>query len=105
MSEIAKVIYREVLDSRGNPTVEVGLASGAYGKAIVPSGASTGEREVVELRDNDPMRYLGKGVQNAVNQIGALTETLDAVEMAKRAGYTAVIPHPPGRPKIRPSPI
>ena len=71
MSEIDEVIGREVLDSRGNPTVEVqiGLSSGAYGRSIVPSGASTGEREAVELRDNDPKRYLGKGVQNAVNHV------------------------------------
>lgn len=71
MSEIDEVIGREVLDSRGNPTVEVqiGLSSGAYGRSIVPSGASTGEHEAVELRDNDPKRYLGKGVQNAVNHV------------------------------------
>jgi len=71
MSEITQIIGREVLDSRGNPTVEVevSLSSGAFGRAIVPSGASTGEREAVELRDQDPQRYLGKGVQNAVHHV------------------------------------
>ena len=71
MSAIAKVIGREVLDSRGNPTVEadVILASGAMGRACVPSGASTGSREALELRDHDTGRYLGKGVLKAVNHI------------------------------------
>ncbi|MGT2490951.1 hypothetical protein ACU4GD_11520 [Cupriavidus basilensis] len=68
MSQIARVRGYEVLDSRGNPTVEVEvtLADGAAGRATVPSGASTGEREAVELRDLDPGRYLGKGVTRAV---------------------------------------
>lgn len=71
MSRIIDVHAREVLDSRGNPTVEVEVAteSGAYGKAIVPSGASTGEREALELRDNDESRYLGKGVLKAVDNV------------------------------------
>jgi enolase len=71
MSEITQIVGREVLDSRGNPTVEVevSLSSGAFGRAIVPSGASTGEREAVELRDQDPQRYLGKGVRNAVHHV------------------------------------
>ncbi len=70
MAQINKVHAREVLDSRGNPTVEVEvtLASGAFGRAIVPSGASTGEHEAVELRDGGK-RYLGKGVLNAVNSV------------------------------------
>ncbi len=65
--EIVKVIGREILDSRGNPTVEadVHLADGSIGRAAVPSGASTGEHEAVELRDGDKKRYLGKGTQNA----------------------------------------
>ena len=69
MARIVDVKAREVLDSRGNPTVEaeVYLASGIVGSAMVPSGASTGEREAIELRDNDKSRYLGKGVLNAVN--------------------------------------
>ena len=64
MSHIHFIEGREVLDSRGNPTVEVEvyLESGAIGRAIVPSGASTGEHEAVELRDGDKTRYLGKGV-------------------------------------------
>jgi enolase len=68
MSTIYEVFAREVLDSRGNPTVEVEviLESGAMGRAIVPSGASTGEREALELRDNDATRYKGKGVTTAV---------------------------------------
>jgi enolase len=84
MTEIDLVHAREVLDSRGNPTVEaeVTLSSGAMGRAIVPSGASTGEHEAVELRDGDKSRYLGKGVLKAVenvnNIIGPHVEGLDA---------------------------
>lgn len=71
MSAIKKVIAREVLDSRGNPTIEaeVYTESGAVGSAMVPSGASTGVREAIELRDNDKSRYLGKGVLTAVKNI------------------------------------
>lgn len=73
--EIVKVIGREILDSRGNPTVEadVRLADGTVGRAAAPSGASTGEHEAVELRDNDNSRYLGKGTRKAVENI---TETI-----------------------------
>src|SRR5690242_15687868 len=69
--EIIKVIGREILDSRGNPTVEadVYLADGSMGRAAVPSGASTGEHEAVELRDGDKGRYLGKGTQKAVRNL------------------------------------
>ncbi len=69
--EITKIIGREILDSRGNPTVEadVHLADGSIGRAAVPSGASTGEHEAVELRDNDKSRYLGKGTLKAVKNI------------------------------------
>jgi enolase 1/2/3 len=69
--EIVKVVGREILDSRGNPTIEadVYLADGSLGRAAVPSGASTGEHEAVELRDNDPKRYLGKGTRKAVANI------------------------------------
>jgi len=68
--KIASVKSREVIDSRGNPTVEVDVvADGALGRAIVPSGASTGEREAIELRDGDKGRYLGKGVLNAVRNV------------------------------------
>ena len=68
---IADVLAREILDSRGNPTIEVDvfLESGAMGRAAVPSGASTGEHEAVELRDGDKKRYLGKGVQKAVENV------------------------------------
>jgi len=71
MSEIVDVYAREILDSRGNPTleVEVFLESGAFGRAAVPSGASTGEREALELRDGDKTRYLGKGVLKAVDNV------------------------------------
>ena len=87
MSEIVDIFAREVLDSRGNPTVEadVILESGAMGRAIVPSGASTGEREAIELRDGGT-RYLGKGVQKAVNNvievIGPALMGMDATEQA-----------------------
>lgn len=79
MSSIVLVLGREVLDSRGNPTVEVEieLESGAQGRAIVPSGASTGAHEAVELRDGNKNYYLGKGVQKAVGNVnGALAEVL-----------------------------
>lgn len=71
MAIIVEVIGREILDSRGNPTVEVEvlLESGHGGRASVPSGASTGKHEALELRDNDPKRYLGKGVQKAIQNI------------------------------------
>jgi enolase len=71
MSNISKILAREIMDSRGNPTVEadVYLESGAFGRAAAPSGASTGSREALELRDGDKARYLGKGVLNAVAAI------------------------------------
>jgi enolase len=71
MSTIIEVHAREILDSRGNPTVEteVVLSSGAQGRAAVPSGASTGEHEAVELRDGDSNRYGGKGVSEAVRNV------------------------------------
>ncbi|MEH7391819.1 phosphopyruvate hydratase [Bacillus sp. JJ1474] len=76
MPYIQHVYAREVLDSRGNPTVEVEVIteSGFFGRAIVPSGASTGEYEAVELRDGDKSRYLGKGVQKAVNNVNNIIE-------------------------------
>lgn len=74
MSQIKTIRAREILDSRGNPTIEadVLLISGAIGRGMVPSGASTGSREAVELRDKDPTRYLGKGVLQAVNHVNTL---------------------------------
>lgn len=83
MAPIVSVSAREILDSRGNPTVEVDviLETGAAGRAAVPSGASTGEREAVELRDGDPERYLGKGVQTAVNNVNTeIAEALDGMD-------------------------
>ncbi|MBE1299006.1 MAG: phosphopyruvate hydratase [Alteromonadaceae bacterium] len=77
MSQISKIIGREVLDSRGNPTVEaeVYLASGSWGRACAPSGASTGSREALELRDGDKSRYLGKGVLKAVSAVNNEIQT------------------------------
>jgi len=83
MTRITGIIGREILDSRGNPTVEVDvyLTSGAMGRAAVPSGASTGENEAVELRDGDKERYLGKGVLNAVENVnGTIAEELLGVD-------------------------
>ena len=74
MTRITGIVGREILDSRGNPTVEVDvyLSCGVMGRAAVPSGASTGENEAVELRDKDPKRYLGKGVQKAVENVNSV---------------------------------
>ena len=89
MSAIVDVIAREILDSRGNPTIEadVLLESGVLGRASVPSGASVGTREAVELRDGDAQRYSGKGVLTAVENVNTeISETLmglDAVDQRK----------------------
>src|SRR5499425_1813839 len=89
MSAIVDVKGREILDSRGNPTVEVDirLESGAFGRAAVPSGASTGAHEAVELRDGDKARYGGKGVRKAVDAVNGdladLVTGLDAGEQEK----------------------
>lgn len=83
MSNITKIHAREILDSRGNPTLEaeVTLESGAFGRAAVPSGASTGIREALELRDGDKSRYMGKGVSKAVNNVnGEISKTLLGME-------------------------
>src|SRR3569832_1357547 len=79
MTAITDIVGREVLDSRGNPTVEVDviLEDGSRGRAAVPSGASTGAHEAVELRDGDKGRYLGKGVRKAVAAVEA--EIFDAI--------------------------
>src|SRR3981189_2801643 len=79
MTAIVDIIGREILDSRGNPTVEVDvvLEDGSIGRAAVPSGASTGAHEAVELRDGDKARYLGKGVRKAVEAVnGEIFEAL-----------------------------
>src|SRR4051812_45986818 len=88
MTNIGSILAREVLDSRGNPTVEaeVTLATGTTGRAIVPSGASTGEHEAHELRDNDKHRYGGKGVEKAGHHIK------DLLGPAGEGGHTP----PPG---------
>ncbi|MEJ2455956.1 MAG: phosphopyruvate hydratase [Candidatus Thiodiazotropha sp.] len=88
MSEIVDVRGREILDSRGNPTIEADVitADGAIGRAMVPSGASTGSREALELRDGDKSRYLGKGVLKAVAHInGPLKEALVGLEVTDQA--------------------
>jgi enolase len=85
--KIIDIRAREILDSRGNPTVEVDLRiEGGFGRAAVPSGASTGEREALELRDGDKTRYLGKGVRKAVANVnGELAKALNGVELDQRA--------------------
>lgn len=86
-SYIVDVYGREVLDSRGNPTVEceVILADGSYGHAIVPSGASTGEKEACELRDGDKSRYLGKGVAKAVDNLNnAIADALEGIDATEQ---------------------
>jgi enolase len=92
MSGISEIYAREILDSRGNPTVEVDvyLESGAIGRAAVPSGASTGEREALELRDGDMDRYLGKGVTQAVDNVNrAIADSLIGWEITDQAGIDA----------------
>jgi enolase len=101
VSEIRTVHAREVLDSRGNPTVEVEvwLDSGAFGRAMVPSGASTGTREAVELRDDDDTRYGGKGVRQAVRNV---TETIapevEGLEATEQAAVDRVLLELDGTP-------
>jgi enolase len=89
VSKIIDIRGREIVDSRGNPTVEadVILESGVIGRAAVPSGASTGQREAVELRDEDPSRYLGKGVLNAVAAVnGELRDAVIGMEVTQQQG-------------------
>ncbi len=98
MTNIDSVFAREILDSRGNPTVEVEvvLEGGALGRAAVPSGASTGEREAVELRDGDKKRYLGKGVRKAVAAVN------DAIcRRAHRRGRARPGPRRPAHDRAR----
>jgi len=85
--DITRIHAREILDSRGNPTVEVDLWAGdAFGRAAVPSGASTGEREALELRDGDPLRYGGKGVRTAVAHVnGEMADALRGQPLDQRA--------------------
>ena len=92
MSQIVKVYGREILDSRGNPTVEVDVytAAGAVGRAAVPSGASTGVHEAVELRDGQDDRYMGKGVLKAVQNVNStLAEAVEGMEVSDQAELDA----------------
>ncbi|MGM9535398.1 MAG: phosphopyruvate hydratase [Intestinibacter sp.] len=101
MSVIESVYAREVLDSRGNPTVEVEvvLESGAEGRAIVPSGASTGAFEAVELRDGDKARYLGKGTLNAVKNVNdIIAPELEGLESTDQPGIDALLLELDGTP-------
>src|SRR5215204_4661402 len=88
MSEIVQVSAREILDSRGNPTVEAEVRTlGGFGRAAVPSGASTGEHEAVELRDGDARRYLGRGVEQAVANVNdKLGPAITGLESLDQAG-------------------
>src|SRR5512136_3130573 len=87
MSGIVEVFARQILDSRGNPTVEVDVrtAAGGFGRAAVPSGASTGRREALELRDGDKARYLGKGVRRAVGNVNTALQALVGADAADQA--------------------
>jgi enolase len=101
LTAIAHVHGRQILDSRGNPTVEVDvrLASGAFGRAAVPSGASTGEHEAVELRDGDARVYLGKGVGRAVANVnGEIADALAGLDASDQAGLDRVLVELDGTP-------
>ena len=94
MSAIKNIRAREVMDSRGNPTIEadVELEDGIVGSACAPSGASTGSREALELRDKDPSRYLGKGVLGAVANVnGAIKDALLGKDAMDQAGLDQVM--------------
>jgi enolase len=94
MTRIKNIHAREILDSRGNPTLEaeILLESGAFGSACVPSGASTGAREAIELRDGDMSRYLGKGVLKAVANVnGPISEALGGFDASDQAGLDALL--------------
>src|SRR6202163_4387889 len=101
MTMIAKIIGREILDSRGNPTVEadVYLADGSMGRAAVPSGASTGEYEAVELRDGDKSRYLGKGTLTAAGHInGEIAQALHGKDAAQQSEHDILLMELDGTP-------
>src|SRR5947199_374889 len=101
MSAITGVYGREILDSRGNPTVEVEvqLESGAWGRAAVPSGASTGKREAVELRDSDTQRYGGKGVSRAVSNVEeTIAPEIDGMEASEQAAVDQALLELDGTP-------
>ncbi len=95
MSSIVDVVAREILDSRGSPTVEadVLLESGVMGRAAVPSGASTGSREAIEMRDGDKGRYLGKGVLKAVEFINTeISEAVLGLDASEQAFLDRTLP-------------
>lgn len=101
MSYISAIHARQILDSRGNPTVEVDVLTdeGGFGRAAVPSGASTGIHEAVELRDNDKKTYSGKGVLNAVNNVNtAISEAITGMEVSDQVGVDAAMIHLDGTP-------
>src|SRR6266513_3108376 len=104
--EIVKIAGREILDSRGNPTVEaeVYLADGSVGRAAVPSGASTGEHEAVELRDGDKSRYLGKGTRTAVGhingEIAAALHGKDATQQSELDGAMIALDGTPNKGRL-----
>jgi enolase len=104
MSEISEIHAREILDSRGNPTVEVEvlLESGALGRAAVPSGASTGEREALELRDGDKSRYLGRGVSKAVENVNqTIAQEVEGMEASNQVALDQLLCELDGTPDKR----
>ena len=101
MSSITGLYAREILDSRGNPTVEVEvqLESGAWGRAAVPSGASTGKREAMELRDGDGQRYRGKGVRQAVRNVEeTIAPEVEGMEASEQAALDQALLELDGTP-------
>ena len=101
MSKISKIKARQIFDSRGNPTVEVDVVTenGAFGRAAVPSGASTGIHEEVELRDNDNSVFMGKGVLSAIKNVNdVLAEELLGMPVADQAGIDAMMLQIDGTP-------
>ncbi len=104
MSSIVDVVAREILDSRGNPTIEadVLLESGVMGRAAVPSGASTGSREAIELRDGDARRYAGKGVLKAVEYVNTeISEAIVGLDASEQAFIDKTLIELDGRGKRR----
>ncbi|MBM3938758.1 MAG: phosphopyruvate hydratase, partial [Sphingomonadales bacterium] len=101
MSEITHIQARQILDSRGNPTVEaeVYTEDGGFGRAAVPSGASTGIHEAAELRDNDPSLYLGKGVLEAVENVNNhISEALEGTEVCAQNEIDSILLDMDGTP-------
>src|SRR5918994_1337244 len=101
MTEIVDIAAREILDSRGNPTVEVDLTleDGSMGRAAVPSGASTGAHEAVELRDGDKSRYGGKGVSKAVDNVeGEIFDALSGLDPSDQVKIDEIMIEPDGTP-------